>query len=350
MKLRTKNIQTGLLYFYIHFITEIACFYFLTKVTNNMIIVWLVPFAYDALAFVPQSLIGYANDKYKKINFTIIGIILLFVGILLFKISNISIYLLLVIICLGNCFIHIGGAKATLLSSNGKLSHSAIFVSGGSFGVITGKLLTKTFVNEYMILILILTMIPFSLLAETYIEGNECKGFNYARKDINSKVIILLAVLIVIVRGYMGYGLPTAWNKSTIQTVALFVSMGIGKCLGEILSDKFGIRKVAILSTILAIPFLCFGDNLMYVSLIGVMFFSMTMSITLAILVSVFKKNPGLAFGLTTIGLFLGTAPIFFYTITNKLLNILLIVISSLLCSYIFSKILVKENKYEKNI
>ena len=45
----------------------------------------------------------------------------------------------------------------------------------------------------------------------------------------------------------------------------------------------------------------------MIVSLIGVAMFSMTMSITLAILVSVLKKKPGLAFGLTTIGLWLIT-------------------------------------------
>ena len=49
--------------------------------------------------------------------------------------------------------------------------------------------------------------------------------------------------------------------------------MGIGKALGGILSDKFGMRKVAIISTLLAVPFLCFGDNIMIVSLIGVMMF-----------------------------------------------------------------------------
>ena len=66
----------------------------------------------------------------------------------------------------------------------------------------------------------------------------------------------------------------------------------------------------------------------------------MTMSITLGILVSVLKDSPGLAFGLTTIGLFLGTAPIFFIKITNKLFNILLIIILSLLCYIILNRIL----------
>ena len=58
--------------------------------------------------------------------------------------------------------------------------------------------------------------------------------------------------------------------------------MGIGKALGGILSDIYGIRKVATFSTLIVVPFLCIGDNLMIVSLLDVMMFSMTMSITLA--------------------------------------------------------------------
>ena len=162
-------------------------------------------------------------------------------------------------------------------------------------------------------ILLILTMIPFILLAETYnSEHSNCKEFNYINKKINYGIIIILAVLVVIVRGYMGYGIPTSWNKTILQSILLYFTMGLGKALGGILSDAFGIRKIAVFSTLLAIPFLCIGDNLMVVSLFGVALFSMTMSITLAILVSVLKNTPGLAFGFTTIGLFLGTLPILY--------------------------------------
>ena len=120
--------------------------------------------------------------------------------------------------------------------------------------------------------------------------------------------------------------------------------MGLGKALGGILSDKIGIRKVAIGSTLLAIPFLCCGNNLMLISIIGVMFFSMTMSITLGILVSVLKKNPGLAFGITTIGLFLGTAPIFFIKL-HMTINIILIIVVSIICSIALGYVLKGDEK-----
>ncbi len=337
---KSKGIKTGYLYFYIHFIVEVVCFFYLSRVTNNSMFVWLVPFIYDGLAFVPQSLIGYVKDKYSKLNVGLIGIILLIISYLIFGLTNITVYISLVILCLGNAFLHVAGAEVTLKASGGKLSPAAIFVSGGSFGVVTGRLLARTAINPLILLLPILTLIPFTMLAETYVDKkSSTKEFNYVKEKINPALVILIAVFVVIIRGYMGYGIPTSWNKTTIQLVIFFFTMGIGKALGGILSDKFGIRKIAIASTLLAIPFLCFGDNLMIVSLIGVMFFSMTMAITLGILVSVLKKSPGLAFGLTTIGLFLGTAPIFFVKLT-MVGNIIFIIVLSIVCTLLLSYVL----------
>ncbi len=344
---KQKNITCGYLYFYIHLVTEIACFYFLSKVTGNAKIVWLIPFIYDGLAFVPQSLIGYINDLHPKLKTGLIGTILLVISYLIHIYLDINVTLPLVVLCLGNAFLHISGAECTLKASEGKLSHSAIFVGGGSFGVISGRLLATTSINPILIVLLMLTMIPFILLADTYVDYSKKETrFNYSNPKVSPYLIVFLAVMVVIVRGYMGYGIPTSWNKTTLQTVYLFCIMGLGKCLGGILSDAYGIRKVGIISTLLAIPFLCLGNNYMLISLIGVMFFSMTMAITLAILVSVYKDRPGLAFGFTTIGLFLGTAPIFFITITSSIVNIIMITILSIACSFVLGKI-IRSEKYD---
>lgn len=339
-----KNI-TGYLYFYIHFVVEIVCFFFLSRVTNNSDFVWMIPFIYDGLAFVPQSIIGYINDKYPKINMALIGTILLVISYLIYGLINISVYYSLIILCLGNAFLHVAGAENTLKTSDGRLSPSAIFVSGGSFGVICGRLLAKSTINPLWLLIPILSIIPFSILSDTYInKESNCNNFNYVKDNINPYLVVLIALFVVIVRGYMGYGIPTSWNKTTIQLVIFYFIMGFGKALGGILSDKYGIRKVAILSTLLAIPFLCFGDNIMIISLIGVMFFSMTMSITLGILVSVLQRSPGLAFGITTIGLFLGTVPIFFIKLSMSI-NIIIIIVFSIVCSLLLSYILKGDDK-----
>ena len=243
--LKQKNMQAGYLYFYIHLITEIVCFFTLSRLIGDSAFLWIAPFTYDAFAFVPQSLIGYVSDKYPKIKFGLIGIILLTIGFVLFNVSNINIFISLIIICLGNACIHINGAEVTLRSSNGKLSHSAIFVSGGSFGVVIGKLLGNTNLSFIIISLLSLTMIPFCLLAEFYREENQDKSvnFNYTNKKNSSEIIVFLAVLVVAIRGYMGYGIPTSWNKTVFQTIMLYSFMGNREGVGWIITGGLWDRK-----------------------------------------------------------------------------------------------------------
>lgn len=348
--LKNKNLRVGYLYFYIHFVVEVLCFFVLARLVGKSFFLWFAPLLYDALAFVPQAIIGYAYDKHPSIKFAYGGLTLLLVGFVLFGLKLASPYIGLILVCLGNAALHVDGAEVTLKCSNGMLSPSAIFVSGGSFGVITGKLLGQSNLAFWLLVFLGLSIVPFIILSHMYYdEASEkiktCSGFDYANKDISKVKIILLSVFVVIVRGYMGYGIPTSWNKTTIEAILLYSAMGIGKAYGGISSDAFGIRKTSIISSLLALPFLIFGDNLMIVSLIGVMLFSMTMSITLALLVSVLRHVPGLAFGLTTIGLFIGTVPIFFFKFTTVLANLLIIVIFTLLCSVIFMHIIRRDEK-----
>ena len=333
----TKNLGTGFLYFYIHFVTEVACFFALARYTESAPVAWLVSFTFDMLAFVPQSIFGYISDKIKRVSFGLAGLILLAAALVLQEYTPWT-FISLVVLCIGNAFTHVNGAEVTLRTSNGSLSHSAIFVSGGSFGVVSGKLLGAAGAPYWLVMILIATAIPFAILAQMYLKEGEfydsvpCRAFRYNNPKINKYLVILFSVIVVIVRGYMAYGIPISWKKSTLQTVILFSFMGIGKALGGILADLFGVKKVALGSIALALPFLLFGDNHMFVSLIGVMLFSMTMSVTLAVLVSVLPKAPGLAFGFTTIGLFLGTAPVFFFKITGLTANCIMLCIMTVIC------------------
>ena len=338
-----KNIL-GYLYFIIHFIAEITSFYILTLYTNNDLI-WILALLYDFIAFVPQGLLGYLRDKGLKINFATIGLLLTTLSLLLFN-FNINEILVILILSIGNCMIHIQGAETTLRSSKGKISPSAIFVSGGSFGVITGKVLATYNIPIYLIIIINLLMIIPIIICNKYshlINDKNLDKYNFSNKKINSKTIIALAVFVVIVRSFMGYGIPTTWNKTLIQAVYLYCAMGLGKAIGGLLIDSIGIKKTALISTIGALPFLLLGNNIMTISLIGIMMFSMTMAITLGIIVSELKKYPGVAFGLTTLGLFLGALPIFFFRINTVLTSYIIITSLTTLSTIILIKICRKE-------
>ena len=338
-----KNIL-GYLYFIIHFIAEITSFYILTLYTNNDLI-WILALLYDFIAFVPQGLLGYLRDKGLKINFATIGLLLTTLSLLLFN-FNINEVLVIIILSIGNCMIHIQGAETTLRSSKGKISPSAIFVSGGSFGVITGKVLATYNIPIYLIIIINLLMIIPIIICNKYshlINDKNLDKYNFSNKKINSKTIIALAVFVVIVRSFMGYGIPTTWNKTLIQAVYLYCAMGLGKAIGGLLIDSIGIKKTALISTVGALPFLLLGNNIMTISLIGIMMFSMTMAITLGIIVSELKKYPGVAFGLTTLGLFLGALPIFFFRINTVLTSYIIITSLTIISSIVLIKICRKE-------
>ncbi|MBO7450075.1 MAG: hypothetical protein J6U54_06855 [Clostridiales bacterium] len=351
-----RSGKAALLYFVIHFIVEVICFFMMYRIVGDSVVVAIAATIYNAVAFVPQILFGSLRDLTPKFKPGIIGVPLLLAGFILYFVTNATgfiFWLSLIILCTGNALLHVSGAELTLRTAGGKLSPVAIFVSGGSFGLITGQLLAKTNISFLWIVLLGIIMFPLVILGETLYKGNpkendNCEGFNYTFSKRATGAIIAAAFVIVTVRSYLGYGIPTSWKKTVIQTVILYVFLGIGKALGGILSDLIGIRKTTFISIIGALPFLVFGDKIMIISLIGVMFFSMTMSITLGMLLSVMKIAPGAAFGVTTIGLFAGTVIASVVKTDSLLINCMIIVIASAICFLLAHYVLKPELKEEK--
>ena len=64
--LAPKNIGVGYLYFYVHCVTEVVCFAILARVWGDFAFLWMIFLMYDALAFVPQAVIGFLSDKFPK--------------------------------------------------------------------------------------------------------------------------------------------------------------------------------------------------------------------------------------------------------------------------------------------
>ena len=323
--MKTKN---GVAYFFVHFAVEAVCFQYFYLYLNNLTITAMLSLSFDVLAFLPQIFWGMAVKRFPRFSSGLFGIALMLAGALV-SFANAQI-LGLICIAVGNSFVHISGAGATLYGCKGKLSPSAIFVAGGSFGLITGRLLGNNGKTIFISLAMLAVAAVIVWLTDKQWVGKNAVRENpeiHISADRPAIIIVLLAFFVIAVRAFIGYGIPTSWNKSVIQTVYLYITMGAGKALGGILSDKFGARKIALLSSALSLPLLLLGDNLMFVSLLGVMMFSMTMSITLGILVSVFCDEPCFAFGITTVGLLLGTLTQFSAAFRNVFNNNITIII-----------------------
>lgn len=335
-----------MLYFAVHFLTEVVTFYILTAFVPDST-AWQLALLFDFFAFVPQGIYGHIRDAGITVNFGVPGFALLTASLLLAW-AGLGAVPVILVLTLGNGMVHVEGAETTLRASTGQITPAAIFVSGGSFGLITGKLLAWGRVPPWVILLPCLLMLPLILLAakRAPVQGEaDCRGYDFHAQGLPAAVLIAAATFVVAVRAYMGYGIPTSWNKTVPQTAALFCFMGLGKALGGVLTDKLGIRKTALLSTLGALPFLILGDRLMAVSLFGVALFSMTMAVTLALLVSALPRLPGVAFGLTTVGLFIGTFAVAFWRPVVFAENCAVVVSLTLVSAAILFTICKKEEK-----
>ncbi len=340
MKKTMKPAKAGWIYAWIHFSLEVACFTWMM----HHAIEWsaerycIMAFLYDALAFVPQSLVGALTDRFPKMKIGPAGAVLIIAGLVL-PIPAIA----FVFIVAGNCMIHVAGAQATLRGANGKLGPSGIFVAGGSFGVITGTLLGS--ITQDWVLYIPLGLMILAFFLSLYVSDRidmeaESEGFHIAAQ-LPVGWIVALTMVVIMARSYVGYAIPTAWKQETWQTILLYVFMGIGKAAGGVCADRFGARRTAVWSLLCAIPFLVFGNRLMVISLIGIAFFSMTMAISLGAVVSVLPDNPGCSFGVTTVALFLGTAPVFFVrpsTLEEQIVIVTILTVVAAVCCFITLK------------
>ena len=80
--------------------------------------------------------------------------------------------------------------------------------------------------------------------------------------------------------------------------------------LGGIIGDKIGFDKISITLLISAVCFV-FSFTNPIIGIIAILLFNMTMPITLICLSNIFDNNKGLAFGLLTLALFVGSVPTF---------------------------------------
>ena len=339
------GLSQGVCYFLVHALVELVCFTILSAYfTGEGGILWGIALLFDFFAFVTQGPIGDLNRRFGTLDIGSIGAALMLAGVLTITGSSDALSILgLVLLALGNAFLHEAGAISTTALSGGRLFPAALFVAGGSFGLITGQVLGGTLHISKFWLILPLAGIEILVLLTNrrWLKRDPVyPEFDLVKTPDQHSAICLAAFAVTAVRSFIGYAIPISWKKELWQSFFLFGMMGAGKALGGYLSDRFGARRVGVWSTLLCIPFLLFGKELMPVSVFGVFCFSLTMSITFGMLLSVIRESPGSAFGVTTAALFTGLLPVFLFGSFGYLANSILILVLSLGSAWVLNRTL----------
>lgn len=122
--------------------------------------------------------------------------------------------------------------------------------------------------------------------------------------------IILLLFLVVVLRSFQGGIMDFQWYSWWSFTSFVFaVCIMLGKALGGILADRIGVLWTVLVPLACSAILLRFASDYMIPGLIAVLLFQTTMPITLSLMHRQMPRHPGMAFGLLSFGLFLGTLP-----------------------------------------
>ena len=332
-------------YSIIHFIVDLACNVLVvnlvaSKLGNDVITLFAAVIAYNFFAFAVQLPVGIIADKLNKNAIcSAVGCLLVSLG---FAFYNNAI-LAAIIAGIGNSLFHVGGGIDVLNISDKKATPSGIYVSTGALGVFLGSLSGKYGFNKYFI-VHILLLLSFIALIYLYtkikdkVSNVETK---YDKISISEVIAIICLMITVCIRSYVGMILNFSWKSNLILAVIAILSVVFGKMLGGIIGDRIGFKKISVISLLLSGILFVFAFDIPALGILAILFFNMTMPITLTALSNILNNGKGFAFGLLTFALFVGAMPAFFgdtLLVFNKI-GLCIITLVSMVILYIGIKL-----------
>ena len=298
-----------------HFIVDLCCAVLVTNfVTEKMgagTLLFVAIVLYNFFAFAVQLPIGIIADKVNKNGLcAAIGCLAVALG---YAFTNWGI-LACIIAGIGNAMFHVGGGIDVLNISDKKASLSGIFVSTGAMGIFLGSKSASVGFHSFVlpVLVLIIMSVLIYLLYQQIKDKVKNEPMEFPTLNKKEILAIICFMITVVIRGYAGFIFNFEWKKSfVLALISIFAVVG-GKMLGGIIGDRIGLKKISILSLVLAAILFVFAFQNSICGILAILCFNMTMPITLIALSNILNNNKGMAFGLLTVALFVGAVPVFF--------------------------------------
>lgn len=124
-------------------------------------------------------------------------------------------------------------------------------------------------------------------------------------------MVVICCFLVVVLRSYVGMSAAFPWKNTVLMGAVCAAAVAGGKAAGGFLADRIGIYRAVVGSLALAALMYGFG-RFWGAGVLALLFFNMTMPLTLYLMWNAMREQPGLAFGMLTFALFLGFLPVYF--------------------------------------
>ena len=280
--------MTGL-YAIAHFLVDGVCAWALL---GSPEVGWSEVLCYNFCAFALQLPLGAVLDRLGGRNvprsFSCIGCALTILGALTHP----------AVLGLGNALFHVGGG-VDVIRDTGRCEKLGIFVAPGALGLYLGGLIA----GKWPWLLPLAGGAMAVLLAHVRSLGE----ISTAPSQKSPIFLVISCFAVVVLRSFVGFQVVFPW-KSGWLALAAVGAVVLGKMAGGWLADRFGARRVTVLSLSLAAAGYALG-NVPAFGLLALLCFNMTMPLTLYALWRRFPGFPGTVFGSLTLALFLGFLP-----------------------------------------
>ncbi|MBQ6655641.1 MAG: hypothetical protein IJM79_09000 [Erysipelotrichaceae bacterium] len=273
-----------------------------------------IPFAgyvtYNFLAFVLQFPFGVLADHLTRKNRDrLLGSVMMVIAGTLLTVTG-SWYAP-VLAGLGNALFHVGGGILAIKEDD--RSHFrgralGVFVAPGAIGLFMGMLLSRSSAYAALKIAVSLIMLAMSLLIGVTYSVNSPNYHPTEGKEGKVVPVALCCFAVVALRSLVGLGIAFPWKTTTLLSVLSVICLASGKTLGGLVAARFGMKKTIVVSLLASAICYLLGNNAIF-GLLALVLFNMTMPLTLYLLAKTMPDQPGAAFGILTVALFVGYLP-----------------------------------------
>ena len=291
----------------LHFLVDMVCAwsmyaYFGAGHYENLLI-------YNFCAFALQlpfgTFLDLCREKYHRLPMVIgsIGVVTTLFGVFTHP----------ALLGIGNALFHTGAGVDVIADDfikKRKGINLRIFVAHGAIGLYLGALIGKKAASPVIGVIagVIMAVLLLIRCSQTDVQTEEV--FIPTIKSSKMALMTLCCFAVVIVRSLVGMSVTFSWKSVPLLGALAAFATAAGKCCGGFLAARFGLRRSAIVSLLLASLCYLLGD-IWAMGLTAIFLFNMTMPLTLYLLVEKLPCMLGFSFGLLTFGLFLGFLPVY---------------------------------------
>jgi MFS transporter, FSR family, fosmidomycin resistance protein len=273
------------------------------------ITVWNVFFLYTVIAFGTQFAIGAMADRWRIYRVTALsGLAMLIAAV---AIGHTALQLAILLAALGNAAFHVGAGAMVLTRSPDRAALAGIFVAPGAVGLAAGTWCGKS-IDFWPWVGLGLLAVSSALV--WFLPGRREEPVRRQPRPLPiagwvAGICVAALLLSIVFRSAVGLAARDFHSDEVGVLWGLAIAAFAGKMLGGLAADRWGWTRAGVVTLLLSAPLLSVFLNNVPSALIGTLLFQTTMPITLMAVYRFVPREPGLAFGLTSLALLIGAVP-----------------------------------------